>query len=197
MTLYLRVRRARLVAAVLAAAVAAVALVGSSPVPMPDLLAGALASFPAGVFIPLAPAFAVLAGLAEAAMLERCATRPVLGFDALLAGGCALAGAMLLVALDAAHVQAMGAEAGRNLAGYVGLALIGRYFVGERAATVFPLAAALAAALFGRGYGGIAAWAWPLAPGGSAVAAGQAGLLLAVGCGLSLFDRPPGRETRD
>lgn len=68
------------------------------------------------------------------------------------------------VLLDSTGTQQLGLIAGRDVAGYTGLTLIGWRIVGNHASAVLSVGYAVAAALLGYGAADQTAfWAWPVA----------------------------------
>lgn len=165
MSLWLRARRAPLVAFAGVSVVGLVALTGQVVIPMPGLFNAAGLAVPIALVLPLLLSTALALGLAGGNIsLEAAAARPVLALDVifvLVAAGSAVAGLFLI---DGPHH--LGAAAARNVLGYVGLYGIGRRVFGEAAGATLPVAALLVMAAFGADASGHPrSWAWLLADG--------------------------------
>jgi hypothetical protein len=181
-----RSRRAGRDLAAFTAAQAAIVLAGTVAIPIPTL-AGATTPTPVAVFAPLLVAISVATGLSRRLGLEDVAVRRIRLIDTSWILALAVAG--LAVALVASGRQQVGIIAGRDLAGYLGLTMIGCRILGNQASAVLPVGYAIASAMLGYNSGTIASWAWPVAaPHDSAAMALALGTCLA---GLVTLARSP------
>lgn len=178
MTLWLRVRRLRLMIVVLAGITAVLLTVGSVSIPMPGLMSAHGLLVPIALLAPLALstvlAFCLTAG---DELLESVSSRAIRSLDTGLIYAATFAMLVVGVVLDVAGLSEYGAAAGRDACGYVGLMLLGRRIAGGQAASLFPAGLALATAAFGGDPSGRPRWwAWPLAD-----ATDERSWLLAIG----------------
>ena len=141
----------------------AVFLAGQDTVPIPTL-SGVGAPTPVAVFAPLILAISVGLGLSRRISLELVAARRIRLLDAAWIGLLVVIAVCGCVALDFTGTQQLGVIAGRDVAGYVGLTLLGWRIVGSHASAVLSVGYAIAAALLGYGAAGTTQlWAWPVA----------------------------------
>lgn len=195
MDLWLKARRARLCAITLACVLLAVTIGSSVSVALPVLLGSGRAPVSLGLLSPIAVAVAVAAalggGLPE---LERVGVRRVRPRDL----GYVMAIAMITLAsfalLDGMLVSnSIALEAGRNAAGYVGLAMLGRRLFGSHAAGILPAVYLILASLIRPSTPTLSAtWGWMLAPVDNVVSWCTAIGLLMVGAILGTRQRPQG-----
>lgn len=166
MNWWLAIRRVR--ASVIAVGLLAAVLVsvGGLAVTMPALFAVQGLALPVGLLAPLIVSTSVSHGLARGdEATEAVAVRPVLLLDigyAVVAAGATLgAGA----GLQLSGWSNLGTAAGRNGIGFIGLALIGRRFLGRDTGAVVPAVVALLLAFFGGDASGTPQWwAWIVTP---------------------------------
>jgi hypothetical protein len=165
---WLRARQTPAVALVVLLVAASLVPAGTRILPLPGLGNVAGLGIPLALFAPVVIAIAVIAGLAAGeARLEAVAARPLPVLDAIYGASVAVValGLCTLVWIAVGNAWTIyPLEAGRNALGYVGLALLGRVFLGPRAAGLVSVAAAVGAALLGSHADGSARWwAWPIA----------------------------------
>lgn len=187
---WLRSRRVGLVAAVSAATMALVAVVGDVVIPMPSLLRAATVPTLAAVFLPLLVGAAVQHTRQEHDVsLERTGVRHVARLDAALYAAVA-AGMLILAVLGHVMGAATAAAGARNAIGYLGLGLIAAR-VAPQAGAVAPALYVFILALFSTGSGGDRVpWQWPLHDGGSTIGAAAALVLFAGGVAAVLVWPP-------
>ena len=191
MSWWARSRRLPYLATAVAGYVLLLALVSDEQLPVISFTEAAAASVHFALLAPLLVAGTVVAVLAGGDRhAEALAARPVWPWDAALAGAvvvCCAAGTWLL-----GDLQPHAAQATRNLVGFLGIALLLRTVVGERAAVVLTTVVVLVSIAFGYGEAGLRPWAWLLADGRS-VPAAVAALLLAAGgvAALAVTSRAP------
>ncbi len=178
--------------AVLVAVVTAAVLIGGWEVPVLNVLGGSTISVPIAMFLPVACAVAFAAGIARASVLESVAYRQVhyldLAFVLALSMGALAASALL----QYTGLQPYGLATARNVAGCLGLALVGRRLFGVHAAPLPAAGYVFVAAGLGTGAGGRPhPWAWPIAEANS-VPAFVLALMILVG-GLLVGIAPPAR----
>jgi len=163
--------------AAFAAAQTSIVLAGTVAIPIPTLT-GATTPTPVAVFAPLLLAISVATGLSRRLGMEDVAVRRIRLIDSTWILALAVAG--LAVALVASGRQHIGIIAGRDMAGYLGLTMIGCRMLGNQASAVLPVGYAIVSAMLGYNSGTIAWWAWPVAaPGDSAALALALGTCLA------------------
>ncbi|HET6380107.1 MAG TPA: hypothetical protein VFH63_03610 [candidate division Zixibacteria bacterium] len=140
-------------------------LAGSFSIPMPGLLAAQGLLVPIALLAPLALSTVLAYGLtAGDELLEAVSSRPIAILDTILVYGMTVLMLVVGFALEAGGLTELGAAAGRNSCGYVGLMLLGRRVVGGQAASLFPAGFALGVAAFGGDASGNPRWwAWLLA----------------------------------
>ncbi|WP_406094064.1 hypothetical protein [Kitasatospora purpeofusca] len=187
-----KARAVPLLVAVLAGTVATGLLLGDGELPVPALH-GQAGHFLLAHVITLLPAVFLLYGLGRGDLrTETVAGRFLRGLDVGLALTLAAAGATCGSLAYAAGQGALALVVARNIAGYLGLALLFHPLIGHR-----PAAAALAAVPLvcsAAGWhpdGSPRPWAWPLHPAGSPYALAAVALLLLAGAGCALFRRHP------
>ncbi|WP_380284485.1 hypothetical protein [Kitasatospora purpeofusca] len=183
--------------AVLAATLAVGLLLGDGELPVPALR-GQAGHFLLAHVITLLPAVFLLYGLGRGDLrTESVAGRHLRGLDVGLALALAAAGTTCGGLAYAAGQGALALVLARNIAGYLGLALLAHPLVGHR-----PAAAALAAVPLlcsAAGWypdGHPRPWAWPLHPAGSPAALAAVGLLLLTGTACALRGRHPPAASR-
>jgi hypothetical protein len=159
---WLRSRRWRRIAAVLALYPVGILTLADVALPWPGLGGTGSLAVPVALLLPLAVVAALGDGLASGeSALERAATRPVALMDAVLvlssAGIVALASLSLslLVGFELAESSA------RNAVGLTGIFLFARSFLGTQVAPAIPAGYAAVAMLIGRQQGqAVEPWAW-------------------------------------
>ncbi|WJV47803.1 hypothetical protein [Streptomyces flavofungini] len=151
---------------------------------MPSVIGGLTTGLPFRYLVPLLPTLLVLNGQARTDRVsESVAARPVRRMDACLAVG------MVACMSMASVVVPDGVAVARNLAGYLGFALLVRWLSTPQAATGLTAFLPFAVVSIGGNAGQPAWWAWPLQDGDAPLAASCAALLFATGLALSF--RPP------
>lgn len=179
MTWWLRVRSVPALLVSLAVVCCAAALVPRSEVPVPSIVGDPGAGLPFRYLVPLLPALLTLHGRARADHLaESVAVRAVRLLDAAAAVGAV--GVLLLASAVVPDSVALA----RNLAGYLGFALILNWLSTPRLAMAVTAFVPFAAASLGGG-ARPAWWAWPLHDGRAPLAAACAAALFAAGLALS------------
>ncbi len=181
MRLYLRVRGATVIAAVVAAILALLAWPGSSLSATPSPTG---ATMMAGAFLAIAVPAAVGWGCARGDVrLEATGVRPIPSADLALAVLATAVVALVAVLLHALGLANAGLVAARASAAYLGLLLLAVPFGGWRLAPVAPALFLLAVAAFGRGEDieHPARWAWIAAEGHDPVSWALTGVVLVVG----------------
>lgn len=166
--------KARAVAALSASVVATNALgllMGNTELPLP-VLTGQSGHFLVGHLITLLPAVMLLHGMGRGDLrTEHVACRPVQAWDAALGAAVAAAAAAMAAFCYALGTDNIALVLGRNIAGYIGLALLLFPFLGHRiAAVTVAFVPLLCAAAGWSSDGRPAPWAWILYPAGSLVA---------------------------
>ncbi|MFE2110544.1 hypothetical protein ACFXAF_32415 [Kitasatospora sp. NPDC059463] len=192
MSWWCKARAVPLLAAVLAGTFAVGLLCGDGELPVPALH-GQAGHFLLAHVLTLLPAVFLLHGLGRGDLrTESVAGRFLRGLDAGLALALAAGGTACGGLARAAGCGALALVLARNIAGYLGLALLVHPLVGHR-----PAAAALAAVPLlcsAAGWypdGRPQPWAWPLHPAGSPTALAAVTLLLLAGTTCTLLRRPP------
>jgi len=186
MTWWLHTRRLPLLAIVTAGFWTVALVLGNSSLPLPQLGGATSANVPIILFAPLAPAIALATCYGASAPLETTAVRRVAVLDILLAVTVVVTTAVITAPVAIGWVSGVNAftadVAVRNVACYIGLALIGRTALGNNASTVVPTILAVVVSIFGYGPEQVAHWwAWPGASATDALSwVGSVGLL-AVG----------------
>ncbi|WP_413105645.1 hypothetical protein [Streptomyces sp. Inha503] len=170
-------------------------LMGDAELPVP-VLTGQSGHLLVGHLITLLPAVMLLHGMGRGDLrTESIACRPVRRWDAALGSAVAATGAGM-----AALCYAMGADnialvLGRNIAGYVGLALLLFPFLGHRiAAVTVAIVPLLCAAAGWRSGGRPEPWAWILYPANSLVAPLITAAIVLVGIFVCLTRQDPLRS---
>jgi hypothetical protein len=180
-SLYLRVRGASVIAAVVAAVVALLAWPGSSMGATPSPTG---ATMMAGAFLTIAVPAVIGWGCARGdGRIEAVGVRPVSWADLALAVVATAVVALVAVALHAAGMADAGVVAARAALTYLGFLLLAVPFVGWRLAPVAPALFLLAVAAFGRGEDIVhaARWAWIAADGADPVSWAISGAVLLAG----------------
>ena len=165
MSLYLQVRGAAVIAAVLAVVVALLAWPGSSLAATPSPTG---ATMMAGAFLAIAVPAAVGWGCSRGdGRLEATGVRPIPWADLALAVLATAVVSLVAVMLHAVGLADAGLVAARAALTYLGFLLLAVAFVGWRLAPVAPALFLLAVAVFGRGEDieHPARWAWIAAEG--------------------------------
>jgi hypothetical protein len=168
-SLYLRVRGASVIAAVVAAVVALLAWPGSSLAATPSPTG---ATMMAGAFLAIAVPAVIGWGCARGdGRLEFTGARGITWADLALAVGASAAVVLVAVVLHTAGLANVGIVAARATLTYLGFLLLAVPFVGWRLAPVAPAVFLLAVAAFGRGEDILhpARWAWIAADGADPV----------------------------
>ncbi len=167
-------------------------LMGNAELPVP-VLTGQSGHFLVGHLITLLPAVMLLYGMGRGDLrAESVACRPVRRWDATLGVAVAVTGAGM-----AAFCYALGADSialvlGRNIAGYVGLALLLFPFLGHRiAAVTVAIVPLLCSAAGWRSDGRPEPWAWILYPANSLVAPLITAAIVLVGILVCLTRQDP------
>ncbi|MFI1017585.1 hypothetical protein [Streptomyces sp. NPDC020965] len=183
---WFRVRAAPAVLASLLVVLATATLVRTSEVPVPSVVGGLTSGLPLRFLAPLLPVLLLLYGQARAdRAMERVAARGVRWFDPSFAiGMVAIAGAVSVVVPDGVAVT-------RNIAGYLGFALLARWLSTYRLAMALVSFLPFAVTSSG-GHANPALWGWPLHDGSSAPALAVATALFLLG--LATYLRPPLRN---
>ncbi|ASQ98466.1 hypothetical protein [Streptomyces sp. 11-1-2] len=168
-------------------------LMGNTELPVP-VLTGQSGHFLVGHLITLLPAVMLLHGMGRGDLrVESVACRPVRRWDAALGSAVAATGAGMAALCYALGAGSIALVLGRNIAGYVGLALLLFPFLGHRIAAVSVAIVPLVRAAAGwRSGGGPAPWAWILYPANSLVAPAITTAIVLVGIFVCLTrqDRP-------
>ena len=181
MTLYLRVRGASVIAAVVAAVVALLAWPGSSLAATPSPTG---ATMMAGAFLAIAVPAVIGWGCARGdSRLEGTGVRGIARADLALAGLASAVVVLVAVVLHWAGLAQAGLVAARATLTYLGFLLLAVPFVGWRLAPVAPALFLLAVAAFGRGEDILhpARWAWLAADGADPVSWTLTAVVLVVG----------------
>ncbi|MFD8629742.1 hypothetical protein ACFV4E_38840 [Streptomyces hygroscopicus] len=146
-------------------------LTGNAELPVP-VLTGQSGHFLVGHLITLLPAMLLLHGMGRGDLrTESVACRPVRKWDAILGLAAAATGAGMAALCYALGADSIALVLGRNIAGYVGLALLLFPFLGHRIAAVTVATVPLVCAAAGwRSGGRPAPWAWILYPANSLIA---------------------------
>ncbi|MEU1947845.1 hypothetical protein ABZ554_36720 [Streptomyces sp. NPDC020125] len=145
-------------------------LMGNAELPVP-VLTGQSGHFLVGHLITLLPAVMLLHGMGRGDLrAESVACRPVRWWDAALGAAVAATGAGMAALCYALGADSIALVLGRNIAGYVGLALLLFPFLGHRIAAVTVAIVPLVCAAAGWRSGRPEPWAWILYPANSPVA---------------------------
>ncbi|MCG0284019.1 hypothetical protein [Streptomyces sp. PSAA01] len=170
-------------------------LMGNTELPVP-VLTGQSGHFLVGHLITLLPAVMLLHGMGRGDLrTEGVACRPVRKWDAALGSAVAATGAGVAALCYALGADSIALVLGRNIAGYVGLALLLFPFLGHRiAAVTVAIVPLLCAAAGWRSGGRPEPWAWILYPANSLVAPLITAAIVLVGILACLTRRDPLRS---
>ncbi|MFC5661817.1 hypothetical protein ACFP3U_02330 [Kitasatospora misakiensis] len=187
-----KARAVPLLAAVLVGTFAVGLLFGDGELPVPALH-GQAGHFLLAHVITLLPAVFLLYGLGRGDLrTETVAGRFLRGMDVGLALTLAAAGTTCGSLAYAAGQGALALVLARNIAGYLGLALLVHPLTGHRAAAAALAAVPLLCSAAGwHPDGRPRPWAWPLHPAGSPYALTAVALLLLAGTACALLRRHP------
>ncbi|MGW4078174.1 hypothetical protein ACWELB_32630 [Streptomyces asiaticus] len=172
-------------------------LMGDAELPVP-VLTGQSGHFLVGHLITLLPAVMLLHGMGRGDLrTEGVACRPVRRWDAALGSAVAITGAGVAALCYALGADGIALVLGRNIAGYVGLALLLFPFLGHRiAAVTVAIVPLLCAAAGWRSGGRPEPWAWILYPANSLIAPLITAAIVLVGVLVCLTRRDPLRSAR-
>ncbi|WP_432035340.1 hypothetical protein [Streptomyces cucumeris] len=164
---------------------------GNTELPLP-VLTGQSGHFLVGHLITLLPAVILLHGMGRGDLrAESVASRPVHTWDAVLGAGVATTAAVVASLCYALGADNIALVLGRNIAGYIGLALLLLPLLGHRATAVTVAFVPLLCAAAGwSGDGHPAPWAWILYPADSLVAPLITAILVLAGVLLCLARLP-------
>ncbi|ONH60492.1 hypothetical protein CcI49_10400 [Frankia sp. CcI49] len=165
----------------------AVLLVGDAAFPVPSLLGGSSLRLPVMLLLPLAPSSVASYCLSRRDGLELTGTQPTRWLDCAVMVMTAAIGMLAGTLLQVTGLNDQGFAAGRNMAGYIGLSLVGVAIVGAQASSLFPVTVAVVTSSLGAQVNGQArSWAWPAAGAESllALVVALATLVLGLLCGL-------------
>lgn len=165
MSIWLKVRKIWPTLSVLGGTAGVLALLGGVAIPVPGLLSLHGVAVPIALLAPLALstvlAFALTAG---DEVLESASSRRLGLLDVALVGGITTMSLLIFTVVTMVGATELGAAAGRNACGYVGLMLLGARFVSGYAASLVPSGFAVLTAIFGGSAAGEPRWwAWLLA----------------------------------
>lgn len=173
---------------------AATLLVGvfarASAMPLPSVVAGWTVPVPVPLLLPVVPVVCWVHGMQRMATAAVAApVRSPARLDlCVLWGSAAVVATVALATVDVDHATLGSA---RNVAGYIGIALIARGLFGARPAAVAVVCFPVLCTAVGVGPGGLPHWwAWPIAEPTDPVAAFLAGCTLLAGTALSLRPSP-------
>ena len=187
MTWWLKVRAAWAVATTAVATVCLGMLIGNAQLPIPALT-GRSGNFLIGHLIPVLPAAVLLYGIGRTdTRLESVAVRSMRTLDSAWALLTTALSAMAAVLAYLLTNQDITLVVGRNIFGYIGIAMLFAALFGPRVAAA--LTAVVPIALAAAGWtpsGRPQPWAWPLLPATSGVGLVSAVFLLALGIALKL-----------
>ncbi|MBP8535360.1 hypothetical protein [Streptomyces sp. MK37H] len=171
-------------------------LMGNAELPVP-VLTGQSGHFLVGHLITLLPAVMLLYGMGRGDLrVESVACRPVRRWDAALGSAVAATGAGTAALCYALGADSIALVLGRNIAGYVGLALLLFPFLGHRiAAVTVAIVPLLCAAAGWRSGGRPEPWAWILYPANSLVAPLITAAIVLAGILVCLTRQDPLRST--
>ncbi|MFD7499820.1 hypothetical protein [Streptomyces sp. NPDC059850] len=145
-------------------------LMGNAELPVP-VLTGQSGHFLVGHLITLLPAVTLLHGIGRGDQrTESIACRPLRRWDAALGSTAAVAGAGTAILFYALGADGIALVLGRNIVGYIGLALLLFPFLGYRLAAVTVAVVPLLCAATGWRGGRPEPWAWMLYPAESLLA---------------------------
>ncbi|ROR38010.1 hypothetical protein [Kitasatospora cineracea] len=188
---WLRIRHVPAVAAGLLLCIALGAAADSVTLPVPVIIGGLSFDLPLPSLLPLLPVCLILQGQGRADhMTKRVAVRSVGRWDAAFMALCVLASVAAGTALSVGGAGQAAAAMARDFAGYLGLALILRWLVGERFASVATAVFPFFCVSFGLVFNRPRIWAWPLHSPSSVTGALQAALLLLIGAATLALPRP-------
>lgn len=189
---WLKIRATPALAAGLAGTLAVGLLVGSSELPVPAL-AGQAGQFLVGHLITLIPAVLLMFGMGRGDLrTESVASRPTRRWDVALALATATVGLATAALCHLLWSTDIAVVLGRNIAGYIGMALFLHPLVGHRAAGALLAVVPLICAAAGWGPGGRPEpWAWLLHPSDSPLALALAAATLAAGVTMALTRQQP------
>ncbi|AEM85746.1 hypothetical protein [Streptomyces violaceusniger] len=166
-------------------------LMGNAELPVP-VLTGQSGHFLVGHLITLLPAVMLLYGMGRGDLrTESVACRPVRRWDAALGSAVAATGAGMAALCYALGADGIALVLGRNIAGYVGLALLLFPFLGHRIAAVTVAIVPLVCAAAGWSGGRPEPWAWILYPANSLVALAITAAIVLVGILVCLTRQDP------
>jgi hypothetical protein len=192
MRYFLRVHQVLTIAASIVLAAALLIPAGTRSLPLPGLDGMSSLGMPLALFLPVVIAIALVYGLSAGdPWLEAVAARPLPAIDAVFSvfvafGALAVYAAVWFVFGDAWSLYPL--EAGRNVVGYVGLALMGRVILGPRLAGLLPVVVAIGVALLGfHANGSPRWWAWPVADARDEFSWLAAALILVLGAVTTAF----------
>ncbi|MFE5936052.1 hypothetical protein ACFQ69_11760 [Streptomyces sp. NPDC056470] len=171
--------------------------VGNIELPIP-VLTGQSGQFLLAHLMTLIPAVTLLYGFGRSAsQTEHVALRSVRSWDSALGVCIAVTGMLAALASYLVLESELAVVLGRNLAGYVGLALLLHPLLGTQLTSGALAAIPLVLAASGWGPGGSPEpWAWLLHPADSAIAGvTAAGVVCAGAATAALWSRPPLRIT--
>ncbi|MER5463943.1 hypothetical protein ABT010_25315 [Streptomyces sp. NPDC002668] len=189
---WLRIRAAPAVLAALLVVAAVATLARSSEVAVPSVVGGLTTGLPLRFLAPVLPVLLILYGQARAdRALEQVSARDVRWLDP------AFALAFVVLALLASAVVPDGFAVTRNIAGYLGIALLLRWVSTLRLAMAVTAILPFAVASLGGHRSNPAWWAWPLHSGDEPMAAVGALILFSLGLGSGFLKplRADARET--
>ncbi|MFD5392055.1 hypothetical protein ACFWMG_45490 [Streptomyces sp. NPDC127074] len=171
-------------------------LMGNAELPVP-VLTGQTGHFLVGHLITLLPAVMLLHGMGRGDLrTESVACRPVRKWDAALGASVAATGAGTAALCYALGADNIALVLGRNIAGYVGLALLLFPFLGHRIAAVTVAIVPLVCAAAGwRSGGRPEPWAWILYPADSPIAPLITAAIVLAGIVVCLTRQDPLRFT--
>lgn len=166
MRLWSKVRRGRICVIVVAVALGLLVMLGDLTVSMPALTAFRGVTLPISLLAPLSLPISLAWGLANGdPAAESVASRLLAWYDTALAVGMAAAFAAAAVGLQRVGLTELGVAAARNVFGYVGMMLMGRWLFGRESAAVLPVGFVVVAAAFaGDTIEDAAWWAWFVRP---------------------------------
>ncbi|MFB7239802.1 MULTISPECIES: hypothetical protein [unclassified Streptomyces] len=166
--------------------------IGNVELPIP-VLTGQSGHFLLAHLMTLIPAVTLLYGVNRGCVTERVSIRPIHAWDAVYGTCVAAAGVLCALAGYVVFDTSLAIVLGRNLAGYVGLALLLKPLLGPQLTGGALAAIPLVLAASGWSAGGVPEpWAWLLHPADSALAGGAAAAVVCVGAAVSAFwARPP------
>ncbi|QKV95269.1 hypothetical protein HUT19_28980 [Streptomyces sp. NA02950] len=167
-------------------------LMGKTELPLP-VLTGQSGHFLVGHLITLLPAVMLLHGMGRGDLrTEYVACRPVRAWDAVLGAAVAATAAVMAAICYALGADNIALVLGRNIAGYIGLALLLFPMLGHRiAAVTVAFVPLLCAAAGWSSDGRPAPWAWILYPADSLVAPLITAVLVLTGVLLCLTRQVP------